>query len=324
MPGKSPQTIPRIDIAPFMAGSGKAPATVAAVRKACEEIGFFAIAGHGVPDPAIARIYDLSRAFFDLPAPQKARVAKTGTLLGGLMHFPLKAESLGSTRGDPKPGDWKESLDYGPGFYGDAWPAAPAGLQQAWLNYYEVMGGLARVLRRILASAMGLPEDHFESQFDRHLSSLRINHYPDQPTAPEPGQLRAGAHTDYGFLTILRSEDAPGGLQVMTRAGDWIDVPTQPGTLLVNLADTLMRMTNDRWVSTPHRVVNPPRTLTQGTRRQSIAYFHNPNASAMVGCLPQFCDEAHPAKYESIRYGDYAALKYYQAHGETLTQDAKA
>ena len=161
-----------------------------------------------------------------------------------------------------------------------------------------------------------LPEQYFEDKFDRHHSSLRVINYPDQAQEPLPGQLRAGAHSDYGFLTILRSESSSGGLQAQHRNGAWIDVPTIAGAFVTNIGDAMMRWTNDRWISTVHRVVNPPATGRQSSRRQSIPFFHNPNIDAVIECLEVFCDDDHPPKYGPMTYGEYADLKYRQAHGE--------
>ena len=120
------------------------------------------------------------------------------------------------------------------------------------------MSALAARLRSIFATALGLAPEYLENKFQGHLSSLRVIDYPEQSVPPAPGQLRAGAHSDYGVLTILRTEDAPGGLQVRTRTGRWSDVPHISGSLVVNIGDAMTRWTNDRWVSTQHRVVNPP------------------------------------------------------------------
>jgi isopenicillin N synthase-like dioxygenase len=154
------------------------------------------------------------------------------------------------------------------------------------------MSELARDLRRIFARGIGLSEDYFEDKFDRHHSSLRVIDYVDQTEEPLPGQLRAGEHTDYGFLTILRSEDSSGGLQVRPHNGDWMDVPTVADSFVVNIGDVMMRWTNDRWVSTLHRVVNPP-SRHQPSRRISIPFFHNPNVDAVVECLDAFRDADH-------------------------------
>jgi len=310
--------IPIIDIAPFRDNrdTDAADHVVETIRRACEDIGFFVILGHGVPQDLVERMYRTSRAFFDLPGETKARVGHSGDQPGGLMYFPMQAESLAASRGEQRPGDLKESLDYGPGFSGGPWPHSPAGLQAVWHEYYEAMSELARDLRRIFARGIGLSEDYFEDKFDRHHSSLRVIDYVDQTEEPLPGQLRAGEHTDYGFLTILRSEDSSGGLQVRPHNGDWMDVPTVADSFVVNIGDVMMRWTNDRWVSTLHRVVNPS-SRHQPSRRISIPFFHNPNVDAVVECLDAFRDADHPARYEPVRYGDYALMRYRQTHGET-------
>ena len=319
--------VPIIDIAPFTAGqTAGQEGVVDEVQAACEDIGFFVITGHGVPEALVARIYDASRAFFDLPAEEKSAVGETGSVMGGLMHFPLGREALAATLGNEAIGDLKETLDFGPGFWGDRWPANPPDLEPAWQAYYEAMSELAATLRNIFAAAIGLEADYFEDKFQGHLSSLRVIDYPEQSTPPAPGQLRAGAHSDYGVLTILRTEDAPGGLQVCTRAGHWTDVPHILGSFVVNIGDAMMRWTNDCWVSTRHRVVNPPTDPGQSTRRQSIAYFHNLPRDTVIECLPPFREAGTPPKYSAITYGEYAELRYRQAHGEdkrlNLTDDA--
>src|SRR5205085_1166939 len=120
---------------------------------------------------------------------------------------------------------------------------------------------------------------------------------------PEPGQLRAGAHTDYGFITILRSETSPGGLQVRRRDGTWLDAPAIEGAFVVNIGDALMRWTNDQWVSTLHRVANPPEGSGAQARRQSIPFFLNPSAETVIEVLPAFVGGG--AKYAPISFADY-------------------
>ena len=266
--GAGPSPVPVIDIAPFAGGKCAEWAEVTeAVRSACEEIGFFVITGHGFPEEVVTRISDASRAFFDVPMEEKNAIGETGPVVGGLMHFGLAKEALAATLGGEPVPDLKEALDFGPGFHGDPWPVRPPDLESAWRAYYDAMSALAATLRSIFASALGLAPDYFEDEFRGHLSSLRVIDYPEQPTPPAPGQLRAGAHSDYGVLTILRTEDAPGGLQVRTRTGRWSDVPHTPGSFVINIGDAMMRWTNDRWISTRHRVVNPPVVPGQSTRR---------------------------------------------------------
>jgi isopenicillin N synthase-like dioxygenase len=309
--------IPVVDLTPLLkGGAGGGGQVVDTIKQACEEIGFFIITGHGVSIDLINRMYDTSRAFFDLPSAEKSKVNKAGEMPGGLMFFPMKSESLAASRGVKTPGDIKETLDYGPGFYGDEWPDKPPGLEEVWLEYYQTMGKLAGQLRRIFALAIGLPETYFADKFDSHHSSLRVLNYPEQKEGPLSGQLRAGAHSDYGILTILRSEASAGGLQAQNRSGEWVTVPTIPDSFVVNIGDAMMRWTNGGWISTLHRVVNPPADARRGSRRQSIAFFHNPNKDAVIECLDAFCSPDNPPKYEPLTYGEYAELKYRQAHGE--------
>jgi isopenicillin N synthase-like dioxygenase len=120
------------------------------------------------------------------------------------------------------------------------------------------MGIPASRLRRRLAIAIGLPAHHVDVVSDQHHGELRVLSCPSLHRAPSPGRLRAGPHTDDDCFTIPRSQDAPGALQAQTRTGAWIEVPVVPGAFVVNVGDLLMRWTDDRWISTMHRVVNPP------------------------------------------------------------------
>jgi isopenicillin N synthase-like dioxygenase len=325
-----PGSIPVIDLTPFDHGDRSARRRVIkATAQACEEIGFFILTGHGVSPGTVQWLYQAARAFFDQPPPVKDQVGDSGDVRGGLMYFPFGGEHLAATGDGAKAdeaslGDLKQSIDFGPGFWGDEWPAAPRGLQTAFHAYHASLTELSTRLRRLFMAAVGLREDFLDSAFDRHLSTIRVNDYPEQTTAPLPGQLRAGAHTDYGFLTILRSEDAPGGLQVQNRAGDWLDVPNIADTFVVNIGDAMMRWTNDRWISTPHRVVNPPPGSQGPTRRQSIAFFNNPNRDAVIECLPVFRSAGKPVKYQPVTYGDYAEARHKQAHGAHKSLSGKS
>ena len=315
--GEGCDAVPVIDIAPFTARDGvRRGRVVDAVRSACEEIGFFVMTGHGFPEPLVTRIYDASRAFFDLPAEEKNAIGESGAVMGGLMRFGFGEEALAATLGSKSIGDLKETLDFGPGFRGAPWPVNPPDLEPAWRAYYAAISDLAGTLRRVFAAAIGLAEDYFEDKFRDHLSSLRVIDYPEQPVPPAPGQLRAGAHSDYGVLTILLTDEAPGGLQVRTRAGVWIDVPHIPASFVVNIGDAMMCWTDDRWISTRHRVVNPLVNSGQPTRRQSIAYFHNPARDTVIACLAPFREAGVAPKYPPMTYGEYAERRYRQAHGD--------
>jgi len=112
-----------------------------------------------------------------------------------------------------------------------------------------------------------------------------VNYYPAQAEPPLPGQLRRGAHSDWGSLTVLFQDDSPGGLEILSQSGGWEPVPAVPGTFVVNIGDLLAMWTNDRWRSTVHRVVNPKRADADRARI-SIPYFHQPNFDAVIECIP--------------------------------------
>ena len=147
------------------------------------------------------------------------------------------------------------------------------------------------------------------------------SNYPHQDHAPEPGQVRASAHTDYGAFTLLVADNAPGGLQVLNRDGSWQSVSLPPHSFVVNLGDLMQRWTNDCWKSTMHRVVNPPlpevdpRTAAPSNRRQSIAFFFNMNKDALIECIETCKADGEKPKYEPILAGEHLLQKHAAAMG---------
>ncbi len=206
---------------------------------------------------------------------------------------------------DTPPTDYAFDPRAGKHFAPNIWPATPAELRPVWTEYYRAMGSLARTLMRIFAIALNLEETYFDSKIDRHISRLRVRNYPAQLTPPAPGTIRAGAHSDYGSLTILATEDRPGGLQVCNAEGQWVDVPIVPDCFIINIGDLLAHWTNDTWVSTLHRVVNPPLNAGAGARRQSLVFFHNPNYDAEISCIPTTVGDGKHPKYPPTTSGEY-------------------
>ena len=279
------------------------------IGAACRELGFLTVTGHGVPDEVVERTAGVARTFFDLPEPEKRTLAEGEPRPGLPAYRPLRSESLAASLGRRTPGDLKESLDWGPAVPGYGWPSDPPELRAAFEDYFEAVSGLGGRLRRLFALALGLTEDWFEPAFAGHSSSMRVINYPAPEGEIEPGQLRAGAHTDYGCMTILRTEDAPGGLQVQTPAGEWLDVQTVPGSFVVNLGDMMARWTNDRWTATLHRVAVPPSDRAARSRRQTIVFFHDPRADAVIDCIPGCADADHPSRYEPVTALDHIRSK---------------
>lgn len=301
--------VPVVDLGGFLKGDAAAKRAVASeVNEACEKIGFLAVTGHGVDTGVIGRMEATTRAYFDLPAAEKrGGVDMSDDYPYGYSGF--LEETLSRGHGDDKAkADLKECFAIGPynpaaGMPAIRWPQRPDQMADHWLEYYRSMETLASNLLRAMALGLEMPEDFFEDKITRHRSALRALNYPASETEPEPGQQRAGAHTDYGSVTILL-QDKVGGLQVQAKDGSWQDVPYTPGSFVINLGDLMERWTNDRWVSTLHRVV-PTKP-----RRQSIAFFQNINADHMVTCIPTCQSPDSPPKYEPIAAWDHLMEKH--------------
>ena len=324
-PAGASSFVPVIDIAPYLGGTPDGKRRVAAeLDRACREVGFYIIVGHGVDPGLIAQVEAVSREFFDLPLDEKMKM-HIGDTPGGVGYAAMGDVALAYTRGQVAPPDLNESFQIAKVdvtddryFQSDAargliprnrWPERPAALKAAYTAYYLRMGALASDLMRLSALALDLPEAYFDDKIDRHISRLNIRLYPEQKTAPLPGQLRAAAHTDYGTVTILKPGDTVGGLQVADRDGHWHDVPMIPGSFVINQGDLMARWTNDRWLSTLHRVANPPEEAKGGSRRLSIVFFHHPNYDAVVSCLPTCVAPGAAPAYGPITVSDYYSMK---------------
>lgn len=319
-------TIPIIDMSPYWTGSESSKQAVAhQIDTACRDIGFLVISGHNISQSLIESVEEVSRAFFDLPLPDKMRVVRPAPdITRG--YIPIEGESVARSRGEYAPGDLNESFMIGPvdtghgdyytrpaagkHFAPNLWPKRPENLQEVYTTYFRAMSELARVLMRLFARALNQPETFFEDKIDKHISRLRVRNYPAPAVPPQPGQLRAGAHSDYGSLTILKTEDKPGGLQAFNQAGEWVDVPAIPGCFVVNLGDLMARWTNDQWVSTLHRVVNPPQDLASESRRQSLVFFHNPNYDAVIECIPSCQSPDRPPRYPVTTSGEHLRSQF--------------
>lgn len=306
------------DWVPVIDLSAERADVVAAIGDAGRRVGFLSIVNHGIPDEVLAALWDESVAFFDLPEEAKAAVAMPhpGYPYGyGRMAYETLSLSLGSEA----PPDLKESFVMGPldpssppfddpdeasVWSANLWPVELPSLRPAWEAAYRSFSGLASRLLSLMALALDMPEDHFEPLIDRHTSAMRASNYPDLDRPAQAGQLRAGAHTDYGTLTILYPDPLIGGLEVERPDGAWAAVRPAPGALVVNLGDGMARWTNGRWRSTMHRVVPVP------GRRQSIAFFHNANWEALIECLPTCLAPGEQPLHPPIAAGPHLMSKF--------------
>jgi isopenicillin N synthase-like dioxygenase len=157
----------------------------------------------------------------------------------------------------------------------------------------------------VMAIALDLPADFFGPLIDRPITSMRALNYPAIATdAIEPGVLRAGAHSDYGTLTILRTDNVA-GLQIESADGSWINIAPDPNSFVVNLGDSIAQWTNDRWRSTVHRV-----TAIDPSARQSMAFFHMANWDATIECLPTCVAQGGAPKHEPVKAGPWLMRKF--------------
>jgi isopenicillin N synthase-like dioxygenase len=295
--------LPIIDLAGFPGDPVSFERVVAEMAAAARGIGFFYLVNYGVPRALMEGAFAESKAFFARPYAEKSEIAinKVG---GNRGYSALLQEAL-----DPKVGaDFKEAFNIGLNLSPDdpellagvpfralnAWPAAPS-FRETFVAYFDACCSLAEALHRAFAKDLGLPLDFFQDKLDKPMATLRILHYPSTPE----GEIGAGEHTDYGNITLLATDDV-GGLEVRTRAGEWIMAPPIPGAFVVNIGDCLMRWTNDVYVSTPHRVVN-----RSGRERYSIAFFFDPNPEALVEGIPS-CGEP---RYAPVRAADYLKIR---------------
>lgn len=304
------------------ADPARADEAARAIDAACADHGFFIVTGHGVAAGLVDGVMDSARRFFLLPPEAKQKVAPPGP-----PHYRgwlgLDTTSLAATLGDDEtPPDLCESFNVGrfddpeirarafvegaeATFLPNLWPEEPAELRPAFERYYQVMERLCMDMLPLFARALGLPGGWFDDKVADHTALLLVNWYP--PAAEvRPGQLRRGAHTDYGAFTIVAAEQVP-GLQILV--GDqWIDVPVVPGGFVVNLGDLMARWTNDRWVSTLHRVVIPDGP-DRGRDRMSVPFFFQPSYRAVIETIPTTVTSDRPAHYEPVVAGDWIKAK---------------
>jgi isopenicillin N synthase-like dioxygenase len=309
-------TVPVIDLSTADAASS--------IDAALTDIGFMTVVGHGVPRHIVGEAWQAAVDFFGLGDADRASAIDPEGPYG---YSPFREEALARSRGDDAPADLKDSFNLGPfdrtadelralGL-GDArivWPSGPPGFRAAWTAYYRAMEVLGDRLLSLMAVALDLDAGHFAPSFARHTSALRALHYPPLERAPEPGQLRAGAHSDYGSLTILKPGEGRGGLEVRARSGEWVTVPVVRDAFVVNIGDVMERWTNDRWVSTLHRVTIPPDELAATEERFSMAFFQNPSADAVIEVVPTCVDDGSPPAYAPIDFGSWLRAKVQAAH----------
>jgi len=298
----SNSALPIIDIGGLSSSSlTERKAVAERLRAACLDNGFFYIVNHGVPEQIITSLFDETRRFFDSPAAVKSAVDKSLSFCQRGFE-PMRAQTLEAG----SPPDLKESFYIGPELSLDdpgvvarrfnhgpnLWPVGMRRFQPVTEAYFNTMLDLSRTLMRGLALALHLDEEYFAAYCSNPHATLRLLHYPPQPANAAPGEKGAGAHSDFGGITLLL-QDEVGGLQVQGKTkSEWIHATPIPGTFVVNLGDLIARWTNDRFRSTVHRVVN-----ASGRERYSVPFFFSGNPDQVVECLPSCLEGGEAPKY---------------------------
>jgi isopenicillin N synthase-like dioxygenase len=320
--------VPTVDISPYVSGGTQEQRAQVArdLDRACRDVGFIQIVGHGVPPEVTAGLAHAMDMFFEQELEAKKRwIRPAGENRG---YSPPKSESLSYTLGlDPvsRMNDFFEAFNVGASAadYGghvpleehyapNTWPDLP-GFEAAVTTYFTEARRVARTLQDAFADALGAPRATFHDASDHAINVLRMNNY-----ALPPGDIELGAdltgmgeHTDFGFVTVLWADQVE-GLQVLGTDGAWHDVMPADGALLVNLGDIAARVTNDQWMSTLHRV-KPPVVDGRIRRRRSAAFFHDWNADAVIETLASFVGDGDgdgaEQRYEPVTVAEHVSAK---------------
>lgn len=319
-PPKAAESIPLIDLGPSFSGDLQARKGVAwELHKAAVDTGFFYIENHGVPQEMLDGQLALAKAFFDLPLAEKHKVdvAKSNCTRG------YEAPGL-QTLDDGSPPDLKEGFLIGndlasdhpyvvagvPNCGSNQWPDKPVGFRATYEAYIEEMFRVGRHIHRLLALSLDMPEDYFDEGLVEPLFNGRLLKYAPQPENAAFNQIGAGAHTDWGMITILL-QDSVGGLEVENADGDWIAAPPIPGTFVVNLGEMVRVLTNGLYRSNMHRVLNNH----SGVDRYSVPTFFDPNYFYEVKCVPSLMPENGKPDFPPTTVGGHIADMYRKTYG---------
>ncbi|AHL76085.1 2OG-Fe(II) oxygenase [Stutzerimonas stutzeri] len=309
--------LPIIDIAPLYASDENGWQAVAQeIDAACRDWGFFYIRNHPISATRIAQLKDRAETFFGLPTEEKLPIDITRS-----QHH-RGYGAIATEQLDPsKPSDLKETFDMGfhmPADHPDVLASKPLrgpnrhpaieGWKALFEQHYRDMHALSCTLLRAITVALGIERDFFDTRFIEPISVFRMIHYPPRQNATAPEQQGAGAHTDYGCITLLYQDQA-GGLQVQDVRGEWIDAPPIEGTYVVNIGDMMARWSNDRYKSTPHRVISP-----LGVDRYSMPFFAEPNPDTVISCLPGCQGPDNPAKYSDTSCSAYMLSRFAETY----------
>jgi isopenicillin N synthase-like dioxygenase len=321
------EEIPILDLGPYLAGEAGARQRLGAeLRHALEQIGFYFIRNHGVERRLVDAVFAAAERFHALPFEEKTQLKIDQHNIGYL------AMRAATTRHSKLNADNKPNLNEaffvkrdlpphhrdvvaGKRFRGaNQWPTGLPGFRETVVAYCDAMEQLASSMLPLYAQALELPREFFAEPFRDPQYTLRMSHYPPQPEVEE-NEFGLAPHTDTSFMTLLAQNAVP-GLAIRTRSGRWIDAPALPDTFLVNGGDMLRRWTNDRFLATPHRVIN-----RSGRERYAIPFFFDCRIDYPMTCLETCLKPGEAARYPATTYMDYMIWFQRQNYDHVRTRE---
>jgi isopenicillin N synthase-like dioxygenase len=315
------EEIPILDLGPYLAGEpGALPALGVALRRAFEEVGFYFIVNHGVPQSLVDAAFEATERFHAQPLEEKLAIKVNEQLVG---YLPIRGGTTRHSQINPnnKPNvneaffaKREMPADHPDAAGSNQWPANLPSFRETVIAYQNAMEALGRLLLPIYAVALDLPEDYFEKAFETPMYTLRMSHYPQQTEVVE-NEFGLAPHTDTSFMTMLAQNKVP-GLSLRLPTGRWVRAPAIDGAFLVNGGDLLRRWTNDRFLATPHRVVN-----RSGQERYAIPFFMDCGADVVMESLQTCREPGQPPRYEPITYAAYMAWYRRMNYGQAKDKE---
>ncbi|TVY93437.1 2-oxoglutarate-Fe(II) type oxidoreductase [Lachnellula willkommii] len=313
--GRKMDSLPVIDVSGMYSDNFEHRKAVAErVRTAAHEIGFFYAINHGVDLRYPKNTFEQAKLFFELPTEKKMEVFTDLVPNEYVGYHPLEHYSRSGhlceafnwaydAKFDPETLDPNEPSI-------NIWPTGVPNFKETLFQHHTQMLSFSRRMTRIFALALHLPEDAFDMYIQRPEAGMRILHYPQQEAAEED-QNGIGAHTDFECFTTVTQDDC-GGLEVLSKGGEWIQAKPIPGAFVVNIADCFMRQTNDFFVSTVHRVINK-----SGKERYSCPFFFGFDRKKVLEAVPTCVSESNPMKYPIMTAGEYYAWRANKAKSQS-------
>ncbi|XP_042042233.1 2-oxoglutarate-Fe(II) type oxidoreductase hxnY-like isoform X1 [Salvia splendens] len=301
--------------------------SVSLLKQVCLDSGFFYVINHGIDKEFMDEVFSQSKRFFSLPKEDKMKLLRNEKNRGFTPLFDQSLDPTNQMHGDYKEGYYigvevsEDHSDAQKPFYGpNRWPSEDMlpRWRETMEKYYQGALDVARSISRLIALALGLNVNYFcqPGILGKSIATLQLLYYEDQISEPANGIFGAGAHSDFGLITLLATDDNYGLLICKDKDAKpqiWEYVPPLKGAFIVNIGDMLERWSNCFFRSTLHRV------LGNGRERYSIAFFVEPNHDCVVECLPTCQSEQNPPKFTPIKCEDYLLQRYKDTHADLNT-----